>query len=163
MARTFYATDPDRSIAYTDSAFFQLEDSKLEKLRANVLNIRGVASLIKSDFESAMKSHVDALRIREQIQDTVGILESQLNIGNILYRTGSAREAAVRYRKALFYAKLSDNQRGQGLLYNNLGSYFRDLWTETKDPVDLDSAKYYLTEASTIKNHKMTCPVQLIP
>ena len=151
LARTFYATDPDRSIAYTDSAFFQLEDSKLEKLRANVLNIRGVASLIKSDFESAMKSHVDALRIREQIQDTVGILESQLNIGNILYRTGSAREAAVRYRKALFYAKLSDNQRGQGLLYNNLGSYFRDLWAETKDPVDLDSAKYYLTEALTIK------------
>ncbi|MFC3414079.1 hypothetical protein [Algoriphagus hitonicola] len=99
-----------------------------------------------------MKSHLQALEIREQIQDTVGLLESQLNIGNILYRRGNAREAAQRYRTALYYARISGNQRGQGLLFNNLGSYFRDLWAETEAQIDLDSSQYYLSQSLSIKN-----------
>lgn len=151
LARAYYASDQDLAISYSDSAFALAERLGNEKLKANTLNIKGVSSLIKSDYETAMKSHLDALAIREQLQDTVGLLESHLNLGNILYRTGSAREAAVRYRKALHYARLSGNQRGQGLLFNNLGSYFKDLWAETDDPSDLDSARFYLLKALETK------------
>lgn len=147
LARVYYSTDQDLAISYADSAFAIAEELGNEKLKANSLNIKGVSSLIKSDYETAMKSHLDALAIREQLRDTVGLLESHLNLGNILYRTGSAREAAARYKKALHYARLSGNQRGQGLLFNNLGSYFKDLWMETEDAIDLDSAKYYLNKA----------------
>lgn len=151
LARAYYASDQDLAIAYADSAIAIADSNQDQKLKANSLNIKGVSSLIKSDYEAAMKSHLDALAIREQLQDTVGLLESHLNLGNILYRTGSAREAAVRYRKALQYARLSGNQRGQGLLFNNLGSYFKDLWTETDNPSDLDSAKFYLVSALETK------------
>lgn len=151
LARAYYASDQDLAIAYADSAIAIADSNLDQKLKANSLNIKGVSSLIKSDYEAAMKSHLDALAIREQLQDTVGLLESHLNLGNILYRTGSAREAAVRYRKALQYARLSGNQRGQGLLFNNLGSYFKDLWTETDNPSDLDSAKFYLVSALETK------------
>lgn len=151
LARAYYASDQDLAIAYADSAIAIADSNQDQKLKANSLNIKGVSSLIKSDYEAAMKSHLDALAIREQLQDTVGLLESHLNLGNILYRTGSAREAAVRYRKAFQYARLSGNQRGQGLLFNNLGSYFKDLWTETDNPSDLDSAKFYLVSALETK------------
>ncbi|WP_297335064.1 tetratricopeptide repeat-containing sensor histidine kinase [Algoriphagus sp.] len=152
LARAIYGSDQNSAIAYSDSALVIALENNLTKLQGNALNIRGVAFLIKSEFDSAMKSHLQALEIREQIRDTVGLLESQLNIGNILYRRGNAREAAERYRTALYYARISENQRGQGLLFNNLGSYFRDLWAETKARTDLDSAQYYLTEALSIKS-----------
>lgn len=151
LSRANYAADQEMAIAYADSAIALSEILNLPKIKANSLNIKGVSQLIQSNFEAAMATHLEALSLREELQDTVGLLESQLNIGNILYRTGNANEAAQRYRKALYFAQVSGNQRGQGLLYNNLGSYFRDLWQETDDKSDLDSANFYLQQSLKIK------------
>lgn len=151
VAKANYGIDQDLAIAYADSAIFLAEKHGLNKVKANSLNIKGVSFLIKSSFDSAMQTHIDALKIRENIQDTLGLMESHLNIGNILYRTGSPRDAAKRYQKSLKYALIANNLRAQGLLYNNLGSFFKDLWDETNRPEDLDSAKYYLEKSITIK------------
>lgn len=151
LAKANYAADQELSIAYADSAIALAETQNLPKIKANSLNIKGVSQLIQSNFESAMETHLEALTLREELRDTVGLLESQLNIGNILYRTGNANEAAQRYRTALFYAEITGNQRGQSLLYNNLGSYFRDLYQETDENLDLDSATYYLQQSLKIK------------
>ncbi|MGY6520544.1 MAG: tetratricopeptide repeat-containing sensor histidine kinase [Mongoliitalea sp.] len=151
VAKANYAIDQDLSIAYADSAIRLAEKHGLAKVKANSLNIKGVSFLIKSSFDSAMQTHINALKIRESIQDTIGLMESHLNIGNILYRTGNGKDAAQRYKKSLEYALLSDNQRALGLLYNNLGSYFKDLWAETNNIEDLDSAKYYLEKSISIK------------
>lgn len=151
VAKATYASDQDLAIAYADSAITLAEKHILNKVKANSLNIKGVCYLIKSSYDIAMQMHIDALKIRESIQDTVGLIESHLNIGNILYRTGSAKDAIKRYQKSLDYALMANNLRAQSLLYNNVGSYYKDLWNASNSKEDLDSAKYYLEQSFAIK------------
>ncbi|WP_187175137.1 tetratricopeptide repeat-containing sensor histidine kinase [Algoriphagus sp. AK58] len=151
LARANYGSDQDLAIAYADSSIFFGNQAKDSKMKANALNIKAVAYLIKSDFENSMKLNLEALKIRESIQDTTGLIESHLNLGNILYRTGKSNEAVVRYKKALVYAQLSNNQRGLSLLFNNIGSYYRDRWKASGEALDLDSAKVYLAKSLEVK------------
>ena len=151
LAKMFYGSDQDLAIAYADSSLTFGEQANVPKMQANAINIKAVCYLIKSDFETSMKYNLEALKIRETIQDTVGLIDSNLNLGNVLYRSGKSREAVERYKKALIYAKMANNQRGLSLLYNNIGSYFRDRWKSTSVSSDLDSAKFYLSKSLEIK------------
>lgn len=151
LARTVYGSDQDLAIVYADSAFQEAKNSGSLKQEANALNIKGVAQLIKSEFDQSMSSHLEALKIREQIQDTTGMVESYLNIGNILYRTSKSQDASLQYKKGVRLARMTDNNRALSLLYNNLGSYFRDRWNATDEKTDYDSAMYYLGGALEMK------------
>lgn len=151
LAKTYYGSNQDLAIAYADSSISLSEQTNVQKMKANAINIKAVAYLIKSDFETSMKLNLEALKIRETIQDTVGLIESHLNLGNILYRTSKSNEAVLRYKKALVYAKLSNNQRGLSLLFNNIGSYYRDKWKVSNESPDLDSARVYLQQSLDIK------------
>lgn len=152
LAKNYYGSDQDLAIAYADSSLSFSQKVDDPKMKGNAINIKAVAFLIKSDFETSMKLNLEALKIREAIQDTVGLLESHLNIGNILYRTNKSNEAVGRYKKALTYAKLANSQRGLSLLFNNIGSYYRDRWKLSKEASDLDSAKVYLVQSMEIKS-----------
>ncbi|MFC5193351.1 ATP-binding protein [Algoriphagus aquatilis] len=151
LAKTYYGADQDLAIAYADSSLSFSSQVEVPKMKANALNIKAVAYLIKSDFETSMKLNLEALKIRETIRDTIGLVESHLNIGNILYRTNKSNEAVERYKKALIYAKIANSQRGLSLLFNNIGSYYRDRWKVTNESSDLDSAKVYLSQSLEIK------------
>lgn len=151
LAKAYYGSNQDLAISYADSSLSFSSQVDLPKIKANALNIKAVAYLIKSDFETSMKLNLEALKIRETIQDTVGLVESHLNIGNILYRTNKSNEAVQRYKKALAYAKLANSQRGLSLLFNNIGSYYRDRYKVSKESSDLDSAKVYLIQSLEIK------------
>lgn len=151
LAKTYYGADQDLAIAYADSSLSFSSQVDVPKMKANALNIKAVAYLIKSDFETSMKLNLEALKIRETIRDTIGLVESHLNIGNILYRTNKSNEAVERYKKALIYAKIANSQRGLSLLFNNIGSYYRDRWKVTNESSDLDSAKVYLSQSLEIK------------
>lgn len=48
-------------------------------------------------------------------------------------------------------AQIVGDKRSLSLLYNNLGSYFRDRWNATDEKTDYDSAMYYLGGALEIK------------
>lgn len=149
LSKHYYPFDQDSAILYAENSIDFAEKSGTLKMKGNALNIMGVANLIKSDYEAALKSHLEALKIRESLQDTLGMLESNLNLGNIHYRSGELDLAADLYRKALVYA--SKSLRGQGLLYNNLGSYHRDRWRGEKQREDYDLAMDYLQKALSIK------------
>lgn len=151
LAKTYYGSDQDLAIAYADSSLIFTQQAEVPKMKANAINIKAVAYLIKSDFETSMKYNLEALKIRETIQDTVGLIDSYLNLGNVLYRSGKSKEAVERYKKALFYAKMANSQRGLSLIYNNIGSYFRDRWKLTSVTADLDSAKFYLSQSLEMK------------
>ena len=151
LAKSVYGSDQDLAIAYADSAISFGELADFPKMKANAINIKAVSYLIKSDFETSMKLNLEALEIRERIQDTVGLLESHLNLGNILFRSGKSDEAAFRYKKALRYAELSKNQRGLSLIYNNLGNYYLTKWKSFEEKSALDSASLYLNQSLEIK------------
>ncbi len=148
----YYAFDQDTAIFYGKQALEIARDNNFRKLESNALNIIGVSYLIKSDYEEALKAHLGALRIRESLKDTVGIVESNLNLGNIYYRSNEINRAAEMYRTSLHFAELVDHKRAMGLLYNNLGSYHRDLWLKGEDTLqNFNFAMDYLQKSFEIK------------
>lgn len=123
----------------------------MEKLKANSLNIIGVALLIRSDYEDALTAHLEALKIRETLQDSTGMLESNLNIGNVYYRNGEMAKAAELYQKALVFGLATNNLRGQSLIYNNLGNYHSDRWDKNESQEDYELALDYLQKSLKLK------------
>lgn len=151
LSKHYYGLDQDTAIFYADNSIQLAEKLGLEKIKANALNIKGVAQLIRSDYEEALKSHLQALKIRESLRDSVGILESNLNIGNVYYRNGEMGKAAQMYEKALVYGLATKNLRGQSLIYNNLANYHKDSWSKNQSKEDFDQALNYLQKSLAIK------------
>lgn len=151
LAKFYYAFDQDSALFYTDQILAIPQKKSLDKLRAGALNVAGVSHLIKSDFELALKNHLEALKIRTELGDSTGIMESNLNIGNIYYRSGDVARGVESFKSALGIAKKINHERGMSLLYNNLGSYHLDQWKASKKQEDFDQAIAYLTDSKEIK------------
>jgi signal transduction histidine kinase len=151
LSKHFYTFDQDSAIYFANQSIEISKKLGLKKIQGNALNIIGVSNLIKSDFEAALKAHFEALKIREVLQDSVGMLESNLNLGNIYYRSKELDKAAKFYHAALFYGLKTNNLRGLALIYNNLGSYHLDRWHASKNQTDFDSALEFLQKALEIK------------
>ncbi|RIW15217.1 hypothetical protein D0X99_12310 [Algoriphagus lacus] len=151
LSKHYYGLDQDTAIFYAENSIRLAEKLGLEKIKGNALNIKGVAQLIRSDYEDALKTHLQALKIREALQDSVGMLESNLNIGNVYYRNGEMGKAAQMYEKALVYGLATKNLRGQSLIYNNLANYHKDRWSQNQSKEDFDLALSYLQKSLAIK------------
>lgn len=152
LAKYYYAFDQDSALYFTDQVIRIAEDKKnLSRLKGNALNISGVAYLIKSDFESALKTHIEALKLRESILDSAGMMESYLNIGNIHYRLAEPARAMENYKIALGIAEKIDHQRGMSLLFNNIGSFYLDRWLAGSAQEDYAEAASYLERSREIK------------
>jgi tetratricopeptide (TPR) repeat protein len=161
LAKYYYAFNQDSALFYTDQVLSITSKNNLPRLRANALNIAGVSLLIKSEFENSLQNHLKALKIREALPDSIGIMESYLNIGNIYYRSGEPTKGAGSYKTALSVAKKINHERGLSLLFNNLGSYYFDRWKQGKVQADLDQATNYLENSRVIKE-KLKDSVSLI-
>jgi signal transduction histidine kinase len=161
LAKYYYAFDQDSALYYTDQVLSITSKNNLLQFRANALNIAGVSFLIKSEFESSLQNHLKALKIRETLPDSIGIMESYLNIGNIYYRTGEATKGAASYKTALSIAEKINHERGMSLLFNNLGSFYFDRWQQSKSQEDLEEASNYLENSRVIKE-KLKDSVSLI-
>ncbi|SEF43803.1 tetratricopeptide repeat-containing sensor histidine kinase [Algoriphagus boritolerans] len=151
LGKHFYGIDQDTAIYFAQNAIQLAEKLGLDKVKGNALNIMGVALLIRSDYEDALKTHLQALKIRETLKDSTGMLESNLNIGNVYYRNGEMGKAAEMYEKALVYGLATKNLRGQSLIYNNLGNYYSDRWVANQSQEDYNLALEYLQKSLQIK------------
>lgn len=151
LGKHFYGIDQDTAIYFAQTSIQLAEKLGLEKIKGNALNIMGVAQLIRSDYEDALTAHLEALKIREALKDSTGMLESNLNIGNVYYRNGEMGKASEMYEKALVYGLATNNLRGQSLIYNNLGNYHSDRWTKNESQQDYDLALDYLQKSLELK------------
>lgn len=151
LGKHYYGIDQDTAIYFAKNSIQLAEKLGLQKVKGNSLNIMGVALLIRSDYEDALTAHLEALRIRENLQDSTGMLESNLNIGNVYYRNGEMAKAAEMYQRALVYGLAIKNLRGQSLIYNNLGNYHKDRWTTNQSQEDYNLALDYLQKSLKIK------------
>ena len=161
LAKYYYAFDQDSALYYTDQVLSITSKNNLLRSRASAFNIAGVSLLIKSEFENSLQNHLKALKIREALPDSIGIMESYINIGNIYYRLEEAPKAAANYTTALTIAKIINHDRGMSLLFNNLGSYYFDRWKQGKEQADLDKSTNYL-EYSRVLKEKLKDSVSLI-
>ena len=151
LAKSYYAEDQDTALLLSNQSLEISRSEDLMKLQASAYNLIGVCYLIKSDFEKSLDSHYQALRIRESLSDSTGIMESYLNLGNIHYRLKDLPNAVEKYKTSLQFAVALNHEKALGLLYNNIGSYYRDVWASYKGKVELDSAMYYLEKSLDYK------------
>ncbi|MEP0712740.1 MAG: tetratricopeptide repeat protein [Algoriphagus sp.] len=153
LSKHYYPYNQDTAILYAKEAIELANERGFTRVEANALNIIGVCYLIKSDFEKSLSTHLKALDIRETLQDTVGIIESTMNLGNIYYRLQKLEKAVVQYEKSLSLALLINHERAMSLLYNNLGSYYLDRWLSLKKEEDFTKTKDYLEKSKAIKEN----------
>lgn len=151
LSKLYYTYDQDTAIQYATEAKKISKKLGLQKMEANSLNIIGVSYLIKSDYENALSTHFEALGIREAIQDTVGMIESTMNLGNIYYRLQNSGKAIIQYNKSLELAQKINHERAMSLLYNNLGSYYLDRWQSFNEKPDFQMTKDLLEKSMNIK------------
>lgn len=151
LSKLYYTYDQDTAILYGKEAIAIANRKGLKKIEANALNIIGVSYLIQADYESSLSTHLEALGIRETLQDTTGIIESTMNLGNIYYRLHEPEKAVVQYQKSLTLAQLINHERAMSLLYNNIGSFYLDRWLSFKEAEDFNKTKEYLEKSKAIK------------
>ena len=152
LAKSYYAKDQDTALLLSRQSLEISQKEDIQGLQASAHNLIGVCYLIKSDFEKSLESHYQALRIRENLADSVGIMESYLNLGNIYYRLKDLPNAVLKYKTSLQFALALNHEKAMGLLYNNLGSYYRDVWKSFNQKEDFDSAMYYLEKSLVYKS-----------
>ncbi|MEB2786196.1 tetratricopeptide repeat-containing sensor histidine kinase [Algoriphagus persicinus] len=151
LSKLYYTFDQDSAILFASEAKEISQKSGNQKMEANSLNIIGVSYLIKADYEQALSTHFEALDIREAIQDSVGMIESTMNLGNIYYRLNNPEKAAIQYSESLKLAQKLNHERAMSLLYNNLGSYHLDRWLSFEGDDDFKKTKDYLEKSKIIK------------
>lgn len=156
LARNGYANNTKKSITWAQGGTKYFKKSGHTALMTQCMNIEAVCLLILDKHEESIKLHYEILKIREAHKDTLGMAESLLNIGNVYYRGNDKDEAIRFYTQSRTYALKNKNIKLLSSLENNLGTYYKDRYFDTKDNTDKLLAIKHLREAIRYKNQLPT-------
>lgn len=101
LAKSYRNLNPYIGLDYIDSAQFiatQLADSSL---LANIINEKGVLYRKVDLYEEAIDQHQKALRLFEQLNDTMGIAFAYANMGNVFLKFSRLDKALEYNQKSL--------------------------------------------------------------
>jgi non-specific serine/threonine protein kinase len=114
------------------------------KLRADTLSNAGVLAYNVGDHNAARDYHTEALSIRRQISDWLGIAISLNNLGNIARDFGEYESAESFFHESLSIRQEIADTAGVAVSLTNLGLLARDLYR-------LEEAESYLVDSLEIK------------
>ena len=103
------------------------EKSMLLKNKAKALNNITVIYGSQGNYPEALKYCLEAIKIREDIGDSLGVGRSTGNIGLIYYYQGNYPDAIKYLSAALKIDKKNGDRKGVALCYNNLGLVYEKL------------------------------------
>lgn len=110
------------------------------KAIANIYNSMGNTSFNFSKYKEALGYYTKALKLREVIKDSIGVIASYNNLGLIHYIKGDYKQALQNYFISLKKAEEINDEKGMALAYNNIGKVYMDQG-------QLDNAFVYFTKA----------------
>ncbi len=126
--------NPSLSFRYAKLCQQHANSGHSKKHLAKSYNLLGVLFYKKGDFKKAIRYHKEALRLRLECNDVLGIAFSQTNLGNIYVDLKQFKMAESSHLKALeAYKNLNDEPRIANCLIN-LGAL--------KQHMDLQDAAY---------------------
>jgi tetratricopeptide (TPR) repeat protein len=109
------------------------------KSEAYLLTSQGVAYRNLRETELALDSHSAAIRLFEQLGDTVGLGYAQQNLANVLSDAGRNEEALPHYRRALdIFADAGEGGRGLAITLNSMAVCLQRMGRHTEA---LDTAR----------------------
>ncbi len=92
---------------------------------ANSFNNIGATNQYQGNYLEALKNHLAALEIREEIGDKFGIADSYNNIGGVYYLQGNYPEALKKHFIALKIREEIGHKQRIAISYNNIGLIYQ--------------------------------------
>lgn len=122
VMRAWYhkSDNADSALLLTDRALELADSVDYEAGRANALHLQGLTYWYLADLDRAARFFFDALTIREQIGDSLGLGRSYSNIGNVYFAQQNYYRAAEYYSRSLQLRLALRDSSGLVYSYNNL-------------------------------------------
>jgi tetratricopeptide (TPR) repeat protein len=128
---------PDSAYYYAQLHYDFAKERGLKKEMAVALNTQGTSFFMVNNYAKATAYFYKSLKIKEEINDTLGIAATLNNIGMIDSDQGRITEAIEHYTKAMELVKIiqetnDDPEIEKRLVasYNNLGTLYTDIEPE---------------------------------
>jgi len=128
-------TNPTLAKTYLDQAYIEAQKyNNLYELGAT-LNYLGYYYKYKSKLDTALILFNQSLKVRKEINDTIGISKVYNNLGSLYLDKSLYRKAAESLEKALHYKLLLEDKKGAGISYNALGNTYNK-WGKNKIAIE---------------------------
>lgn len=109
---------------YAQQALDMAMQGNVQKQEALALDNLAMVYMDKHDYTNAMKSFVQALKIRDEINDEGGIATSKNNIGRVFFVQEDVASALDNLNKALEIRKRINDKEGAAVTNKNLGEVY---------------------------------------
>ncbi|MBV6485546.1 MAG: Photosystem I assembly protein Ycf3 [Flavobacteriales bacterium] len=119
-------TQPDTAFKLGQLAYNFAKSKGLKKEQANAINILGISSSIKGDFEKAISYFKKGLIIFKEIDYKQGLSYSYGNIGLIYHELGNYAKAIEYQTQSLKIDEKLGNKYGIASSYNNIGNIYHE-------------------------------------
>jgi adenylate cyclase len=119
----FHLLELELALNYTEEALRWSRATGDLQAQAIILgNLGSMYGHQEGQHQKALDTHLEALRLYRQLEDTIGILSAYNNIGVIYDKTGDYSQAASNYAEALELAKSVGDQAEACRIMSNLAS-----------------------------------------
>ncbi|MCK4630757.1 MAG: tetratricopeptide repeat-containing sensor histidine kinase [Bacteroidales bacterium] len=132
LSELYFEISLKKSADYADSALLESRKLNYKKGEADALNKTGNIHWITSNFNAAMERYLEALDIREEIGDSVGIAGCYNNLGIIASEFNDNNMAIEYTQKAIEINTKLNNTNDIISNYINMGVYYDELGESSK-------------------------------
>lgn len=138
--REFRFSSPDLARSYADTALNIAKAKRFKAREAEILNQLGIIASVLGDSPTALEYFLDVLRVRQEINDLVGIARIQNNLG-ILYKNLEDYDRSLEFHlKSLETKRILVDSIGIARSLNNIGEIYQQ-------QLNTSEAKKYFEEA----------------
>ena len=123
----YAAINLDSAIYFGQKAVEKAEEAKDPKILAQAYSDLGSGILQKGDLGASKKLYLQSLKIRKEIQDSLGMAKSYNALGFIYQREYQTDSAIDYFLKALPVFQKSNAQLNAAAVLNNLGVIYQNL------------------------------------
>ncbi|MBL4709967.1 MAG: sensor histidine kinase [Flavobacteriales bacterium] len=111
-----------------DSLFLKVEEPLDSLVLSDMYSVRGSIYFNKGGYEESLKNNLIALKIRENLRDSLKMKASYSNIGNVYYYTNAFKKSNYYLKKALEFSKLMGQPKYlSSTNYNTIGLNYQSL------------------------------------
>jgi serine phosphatase RsbU (regulator of sigma subunit)/tetratricopeptide (TPR) repeat protein len=115
----------------------------LRVTKAEIISLFGSAYFVKSDYPNSIKYDIAAIKMYEELGDSVGIGMVGNNLGNVYNRQGNFKAAAESFYRTMMIQRRKKNKLQEEIAMGNLGLTYVSLG-------QFDKAKQYLLQSEKL-------------
>lgn len=143
IAKNYYYSRPDTALILAQNGIALAREAGYPKGVAEGLNVLCRIFALTGNYPQSLENGLEALKIFERIDDKIGIISTEINIGNVYNEIGDLRTSLEYFFKAKAIAEAVQDTRGLAIILLNAGDSYEKLNM-------LDSARFYTEQAKQL-------------